>query len=160
MCFHNTVTAALKELQMNTSQRHTFGWVIGSWLVTLQIERVERTAAVTPNTDETLIDWDALAEQYGVPICPAGDSSSDGPDGCSSDGSCDGPNGGSSDGLQLCAGCGQSVAPGTGRFGHRITLGNFISRVSDGYPYPAGAYLCHGCGTRPKPDTASPVTRQ
>jgi hypothetical protein len=105
---------------MATPQRHTFGWMLGHWLITLQVERVER-AADTPADDEGFIDWDALADQYGIPVSAEGG------------------------GLQMCAKCRQSVVSGSGKFANRVLLGNIFARIEKAYSYPAGAYLCTEC---------------
>jgi hypothetical protein len=110
-----------KEFEMPRSTHCVVGWVVGRWLVTLQAERIEQANPATPADDEGFIDWDALADQYGVPA--------------SADGG----------GLQMCARCGQSVAPGSGRSASRTTLGDFSSRIGEGYRYPAGAYRCAKC---------------
>lgn len=106
---------------MTTTTRHTFGWVFGRWLVTLQLERIERAATFTPANDADFIDWDVLAVQYGVPVNA------------------------DATGLQLCAECGQSVAPGSGKFVNRIPLDDYDIRIQNGYRYPAGAFLCADC---------------
>lgn len=106
---------------MTTSTGYTFGWVVGRWLVTLQVERIERAATVRSADDESFIDWDVPADQLGIPV--------------SADGG----------GLQLCAECGQSVAPGSGRFVNRVPLDDFTTRLENGYQYPAGAFLCAEC---------------
>ncbi len=93
---------------------------IGSWLVMLQVEPCE-PAALNGAAPETDLDWDALAEQSGIPASLTGD------------------------GLQLCARCGQSVVPGDGRFFNRMKLSCFAVRLAAGFRYPAGAYLCAGC---------------
>jgi hypothetical protein len=115
---------------MTTTIRRTFGWVFGHWLVTLQVERIERATTFTPADDENFIDWDALAVQYGVPVNPASG-------GVNADVT----------GLQMCAECRQSVAPGSGSFVNRVLLDDFAMRLKNGYPYPAGAYLCAECAT-------------
>lgn len=121
---------------MTPSHPHVLGWLIFNWLVTLHIERVERANTITPATDPHYLDWDALAEQYGVPVSPQGH------------------------GLQLCAQCGQSVAPESKRFAGRVLRSAFIARSGEDLPYPAGAYLCAVCrrnsGPAPATETQSP----
>lgn len=93
---------------------------IGPWLVVLQVEPC-LPANWEANHSGMDLDWDALAEQSGVPVSLSGD------------------------GLQLCARCGYSVVPGDGRFFNRLKLECFAGRVAAGFRYPAGAYLCATC---------------
>lgn len=106
-------------------------WLVGGWLVSLQVSRVE-TVSHSPEqaVDPDFIDWDALAEQYGAPV------------------------NGSGDGLQLCAHCRRSVARGSGRFVNRVPLDDFQARIECRYRFPVGAFLCAECdGKRTQPQT-------
>jgi hypothetical protein len=114
---------------MTTPHAHIVGWLIFNWLVTLHIEKVERARTVTPATDENYIDWDALSEQYGVPVSPQ------------------------ADGLQLCAQCGQSVAPKSKRRTGRRLLSTMTPRATERFPHPAGAYLCAACQRNSAPES-------
>ena len=46
----------------------------------------------------------------------------------------------------ICAECGHSVAPGSGRFVNRaLIFDDYDTRCEMGYSYPAGAYICPEC---------------
>lgn len=46
----------------------------------------------------------------------------------------------------ICAECGQSVAPGSGKFVNRVCIfDEYAARVELGFPFPAGAYVCAEC---------------
>lgn len=49
------------------------------------------------------------------------------------------------DGLEMCAECGQSVAPGTGKFVNRVPLDDLTTRLENGYHFPQGAFCCADC---------------
>lgn len=47
---------------------------------------------------------------------------------------------------QVCAECGNSVKPGSGKFVNRTPiLDGLRERVKVGYPHPEGAYICAEC---------------
>lgn len=47
---------------------------------------------------------------------------------------------------EICCECGQSVAPGSGKWANRVPEGNGIAGRRDmARPYPAGAYVCADC---------------
>lgn len=47
---------------------------------------------------------------------------------------------------QVCAECGDSVRPGSGKFANRVPiLDGFPERVKQNRPYPEGTYICHEC---------------
>ncbi|MBM3272531.1 hypothetical protein FJY94_04620 [Candidatus Kaiserbacteria bacterium] len=109
---------------MALKNRYSFAWMVGSWLVTLDIGKPEPAIIVTSTHGEDYMDWDVLAGQYGIPINMEGT------------------------GLQLCAECRRSVAPGSRKFANRVPLGDYASRMERGYRYPAGAFLCAECNSK------------
>ncbi|MEW6613967.1 MAG: hypothetical protein AB1401_00625 [Thermodesulfobacteriota bacterium] len=47
---------------------------------------------------------------------------------------------------EICAECGKSVAPGSGRFVNRIFVSdNYEYRKEMGYPFPDGEHICEEC---------------
>ena len=66
-------------------------------------------------------DWKALSAKRNIPVTP--DNS----------------------GLQLCAECGQSVAPDSVCFVNRVPLEALAQRLSNGFPFPEGAFMCAEC---------------
>jgi hypothetical protein len=59
---------------------------------------------------------------------------------------CCAKNGEEYDDEALCAECGHSVLPGSGRFANRVLIfDSYATRRNMGYPYPEGAYLCAEC---------------
>lgn len=85
----------------------------------VEVSTIKRSSVIGSPAEP---DWDALAEQYGVPVAPDGG------------------------GLDMCAECGCPVDVAS--LDVEVVAGNLAKRIGDGCPHPAGKYLCAECSAR------------
>jgi hypothetical protein len=85
----------------------------------VEVSTIKRSSVIGSPAEP---DWDALAEQHGVPVAAGGG------------------------GLEMCAGCGCPVDATSAAV--KVVAGNLAKRIGDGCPHPAGKYLCAECSAR------------
>ncbi len=93
----------------------------------LSVERVETALGFTADDENSAPDFvdDVSEEEYDAVCCAKNGEEND---------------------AAICAECGHSVAPGSGRFVNRMPIfDSYDTRCEMGFPYPEGAYLCPEC---------------
>lgn len=61
---------------------------------------------------------------------------------------------------EICAECGDSVKPGSGKFANRVPiLDGFRERVKQNRPHPEGAYVCYECERKIEKEVRNAVDR-